>query len=169
MCNWYQYSIQFFTLAIYMMTLTSYCKKVTNMQGHIFAIFIVMQQNQILFLHLIYSSNVFEFICAIKFYFFFPKLKNCNYIICRYDASNNWSAWCWRLHILPRPLDKLQHSICRFLIYSFGDNIMQKTICMSFFVNHMYFYLTYALKNLHVHLLYSSVILCVVISQVLKG
>lgn len=32
----------------------------------------------------------------------------------------------------------------------------------------MYFYLTYALKNLHVHLLYSSVILCVVISQVLK-
>lgn len=107
MCNWYQYSIQFFTLAIYMMTLTSYCKKVTNMQGHIFATFIVMQHNQILFLHLIYSSNVFEFICAIKFYFFFSKLKNCNYIICRYDASNNWSAWCWRLHILPRPLDKI--------------------------------------------------------------
>ena len=57
----------------------------------------------------------------------------------------------------PAPLIKLQHSICCFLIYSFGDNIMQKTIGMSFFVNHMYFYLTYALKNLHVHLLYSSV------------
>lgn len=68
----------------------------------------------------------------------------------------------------PAPLIKLQHSICCFLVYSFGDNIMQKTIAMSFFVNHMYFYLTYALKNLHVHLLYSSVILCVVISQVLK-
>lgn len=33
----------------------------------------------------------------------------------------------------PAPLIKLQHSICRFLIYSFGDNIMQKTICMSYF------------------------------------
>lgn len=33
----------------------------------------------------------------------------------------------------PAPLIKLQHSICCFLIYSFGDNIMQKIIGMSFF------------------------------------
>lgn len=33
----------------------------------------------------------------------------------------------------PAPLIKLQHIICCFLIYSFGDNIMQKTIGMSFF------------------------------------
>lgn len=133
MCNWYQYSIQFFTLAIYMMTLTSYCKKVTNMQGHIFATFIVMQQNQILFLHLIYSSNVFEFICAIKFCFFFLNWKIAitlyvgmmQAITEVHDVGGYISS--------PAPLIKLQHIICCFLIYSFGDNIMQKTIGMSFF------------------------------------